>query len=158
MLIYGGRMWRHKGDIRERNLWLLGAKWRGLWRRCLFPNITSKSYFIKMQTLRQGAFCVEDYVKEFGILMIFCDLQEPQKKTIARFISGLHKEIVDAVELQPYVSLEDVIKLVVKIRRQQKRGAARVTNPYGSSSTSSYPLRQPLNLSLRRRPPTNHGW
>ena len=39
--------------------------------------------------------------------MIFCDLQEPQKQTIARFINGLHKEVTDAVELQPYVSFED---------------------------------------------------
>ena len=51
------------------------------------------------------------------MLMIRCDLQEPQEQTIARFISRSHKEIADAVELQPYVSLEDVIKVAIKIER-----------------------------------------
>ena len=58
-----------------------------------------------MQALRQGAYSVKDYVKEFEMLMIRCDLQEPQEQTIAWFISGFHKEIANAVELQPYVSL-----------------------------------------------------
>ena len=90
-----------------------------------------------MQTLHQCAFCVKDYAKEFEMLMICFDLQEPQKQTIARFINGLHKEITDAVELPPYMSLENMINLAIKIERQQKRGAARVTKPYGSSSASS---------------------
>ena len=83
-----------------------------------------------MQTLCQGAYSVEDYVKEFKMLMICCDLQEAQEQTIARFISGLHKEIADAAELQPYVTLEDVIKLAVKIERQQRRGTTRINKPY----------------------------
>ena len=56
-------------------------------------------------------------MKEFKMLMIRCYLQEPQEQTIAQFISALHKEIADAVKLQPYVSFEYVIKLAVKIER-----------------------------------------
>ena len=70
-----------------------------------------------METLHQDAYSVEDYVKEFEMLMIHCDLQDPQQKIIIRFISGLHKEITDAMELQPYVSFEDVIKLAINIER-----------------------------------------
>ena len=76
-------------------------------------------------------------MKEFEMLMICCDLQEPQEKTITRFISGLHKEIADAVELQPYVSLEDVIKLVMKIERQRRRSTTKANKPFSSSSTSA---------------------
>ena len=49
--------------------------------------------FIKVQILRQSAYNVEDYVKEFEMLMICCKLQEPQEQIITRFISGLNKEI-----------------------------------------------------------------
>ena len=42
---------------------------------------------------------VEDYVKEFEMLMIRCELQESQEQTIVRFIGGLQREIADLVEL-----------------------------------------------------------
>ena len=61
-------------------------------------------------------------------------------KIIARFINGLHKEILDAVELQTYVSLEDVIKLAMKIERQRRRRTTKVNKPFSSSSTSIYPF------------------
>ena len=38
------------------------------------PQYYKQELFIKMQTLCQGAFCVEDYIKEFEMLMISCDL------------------------------------------------------------------------------------
>ncbi|XP_073098863.1 uncharacterized protein [Elaeis guineensis] len=79
--------------------------------------------YIKLQSLRQGGMCVEDYVKEFEMLRIRCDLRESQEQTIARFLRGLNKEIADTVELQSYVFLDDVIKLAVKVERQRKRGA-----------------------------------
>ena len=66
--------------------------------------------------------CVEYYMKEFKVLMMRCELQEPQEQTIVRFLGGLNKEIADAVELQPYVFLEDVIKLAIKVERQCKCG------------------------------------
>ena len=106
-----------------------------------------------MQTLRQGAFSIEDYVKEFDMLMIYCDLQEPQEQTITRFISCLHREIIDAMELQSSVTLEDVIKLAVKIEWQQKRGVTRVTKPYGSSSTLTYPSKAAPKLEFKKKTP-----
>ena len=69
------------------------------------------------------------------------------------FISGLLREIADEVELQPYVSLEDVIKLAVKIERQQKRGATRVTKPYSSSSISNYPSKAAPKPEFKKETP-----
>ena len=83
------------------------------------------------------------------MLMIRCDLQEPQEQTIARFISGLHKEIVDAVELQPYVSFEDVIKLAMKIERHQRRSPTKVNKPFSSSSTLAYPFEAVPKLKFK---------
>lgn len=53
-------------------------------------------------------------------------------------VSGLHKEIVNSVLLQPYPTIEDVITLDVKIERQRKRGLSRVSKPYNWSSSLSY--------------------
>ncbi|XP_073110280.1 uncharacterized protein [Elaeis guineensis] len=102
------------------------GSWR-LMKRIMEKQFVSQYYkqelYIKLQSLRQEGMCVENYVKEFEILMMRCDLQEPQKQTIANFLGGLNKEIVDTVELQSYVSLDDVIKLAIKVERQCKRSA-----------------------------------
>ena len=63
---------------------------------------------------------MEEYVKEFELLFIRCELMEPQEQTIARFLGGLRKDITNVVELQPYIFLEEVIKLATQVERQQK--------------------------------------
>jgi len=55
---------------------------------------------------------------EFELLMIRCKLIETQEQTKARFIGGLMKDIVNVVELQPYIFLKDAIKLIIRIERQ----------------------------------------
>ncbi|XP_061957345.1 uncharacterized protein LOC133678848, partial [Populus nigra] len=59
-----------------------------------------KELYIRLQNLRQGSLSVEEYVKEFGLLLIRCELMEPQEQTIARFLGGLMKDITNVVELQ----------------------------------------------------------
>ncbi|PKI47866.1 hypothetical protein CRG98_031740 [Punica granatum] len=51
-----------------------------------------------------------------------CELRESQETTIARFLGGLNKGIANIIERQPFVSLEDVIKLAIKVRRKRKHG------------------------------------
>ncbi|PKI79461.1 hypothetical protein CRG98_000152 [Punica granatum] len=57
-----------------------------------------------------------------GKMSMGCELRESQETTIARFLGGMNKETADMIERQPFVSLEDVIKLAIKVQRQQKRG------------------------------------
>ena len=47
----------------------------------------------RLQTLIQGSMSVEDYYKEMEIVMIRAD----HETTMARFIGGLKKEIIDVV-------------------------------------------------------------
>ncbi|PKI73051.1 hypothetical protein CRG98_006546 [Punica granatum] len=61
----------------------------------------------------------EDYVKEFKLLTVECELRESQETTIARSLGGPNKEIADMIERQPFVSLKDVIKLAVKVKEQE---------------------------------------
>jgi len=77
---------------------------------------------------------MEEYVKEFELLLIRCELMEPQEQTIARFLGGLRKDITNVVELQPYIFLEEVINLATRVERQQKRGGVR-TGVTTSSTT-----------------------
>ncbi|PKI38029.1 hypothetical protein CRG98_041583 [Punica granatum] len=100
---------------------------------------------------------------EFNLLTLGCELRESQKTTIARFLGDLNKGIADMIKQHPFVSLEDVIKLVVKVRRQRKHGqltTPRVFNskpviagstPQGSASRWNEP-RKEVEGSLKSQP------
>ncbi|XP_057989066.1 uncharacterized protein LOC131172130 [Hevea brasiliensis] len=61
------------------------------------------------------------------MLMLRFDVREPQEQTIAHFLSGLNYEIANTVQLQPYVLLQYVIKLAIKIERQRMKGGYKGT-------------------------------
>ena len=46
-------------------------------KKCFVPEYYRQELFNRLQSFRQGGMCVEDYVKEFEVLMMRCDLQEP---------------------------------------------------------------------------------
>ena len=110
---------RRRDDEEEVTSWPLMKR---LMKKRFVPDYYKQELYIKLQTLRQGSLSVEEYVKEFELLLIRCDLNEPQEQTIARFLDGLKRDIANVVELQPFIFLEDVIKLATKVERQQKRG------------------------------------
>ena len=60
---------RHKGE-EPVTTWHLMKR---LMEKRFVPQYYKQELFIKMQTLCQGAFCVEDYVKEFEMLMMHSD-------------------------------------------------------------------------------------
>ena len=87
---------------------------------------------------------MEEYTVEFDHLMIRCDVVEQEEQMIAHYLIGLHVEISDVVQLQPYWTYNDVCKLAMKVEKQlkEKRGNSfrfftrdGVSNR-GSSSTS----------------------
>ena len=52
--------------------------------------------------------------------MLKGEFEEPEEHTIARYLSGLKYEIANMVNLQPFFSLHDVMKLVLKVEKQNK--------------------------------------
>ena len=110
------------------------ATMKRVMKKRFVPDYYKQELYIRLQTLRQGSLSVEEYVKEFELLLIRCELMEPQEQTIARFLGGLRKDIANVVELQPYIFLEEVIKLATRVERQQKRGGVR-TGVTTSSTT-----------------------
>ncbi|KAJ4705053.1 Transposon Ty3-I Gag-Pol polyprotein [Melia azedarach] len=74
---------------------------------------------------------VEDFYKEIEISMIRVNIEEDREATMARFISGLNKEIVDVVDLQHYVEMEELLHKAIKVEKQLK------SKEFKSSSASS---------------------
>ena len=62
---------------------------------------------------------MEEYTAEFNHLITKCDVAEPKKQTIARYLGGLRWEIGNIVQLQLYWTYNDVVKLAIKVEKQQ---------------------------------------
>ena len=60
---------------------------------------------------------VEEYHKEMEILMIKANVEEEGEATMARFLNGLNKNIVDRVDLHHYVEIEDLVNLAIKVEK-----------------------------------------
>ncbi|KAF7835788.1 Transposon Ty3-I Gag-Pol polyprotein [Senna tora] len=60
------------------------------------------------------------------MLIIKANTEEDPEVTMSRFLGGLNREIADVVELQNYVEMEELVKLAMKVEKQQKqRNSAR---------------------------------
>ena len=94
---------------------------KSLMRRRFVPNHYYRNLYKKLQRLTQGSRSVEDYYKEMKIAMIRANLKESREITMARFLNGLNREIVDKVELQHYVEIEEMVHKAIKIEQQLKR-------------------------------------
>jgi len=68
--------------------------------------------------LTQGSENVEEYTREFEKLVIKCDLQELEEKTIVRYFGGLDPRYANV--LQAYTTFDKVCMLAYKIEQQKK--------------------------------------
>uniref|UniRef100_A0A2N9GUV8 Reverse transcriptase domain-containing protein n=1 Tax=Fagus sylvatica TaxID=28930 RepID=A0A2N9GUV8_FAGSY len=60
------------------------------------------------------------------VAMIRANVEEDREATMARFLSGLNRDIANVIELQYYVEIEDMVHMAMKVERQLKRkGIAR---------------------------------
>ncbi|RDY08185.1 hypothetical protein CR513_07602, partial [Mucuna pruriens] len=79
-------------------------------RRRFVPSHYHRDLHKKLQTLTQGSMSVEDYYKEMKIPMTRANVRKNHEVTMARFIGGLKKEIVDVVELHHYMEIKDFLE------------------------------------------------
>jgi len=86
----------------------------------------------KLQRLRQGSMSVEEYRKQMELLILRAGLREEERRSIARFLSGLNMEVRDKVKLLPYRDLDDLVQLCIRVERQLKRKPT--SKSYGSRS------------------------
>ncbi|XP_068498347.1 uncharacterized protein [Phaseolus vulgaris] len=83
-----------------------------------------KDLMLKLQQFQQGTLSVDAYFKELETLLLKVDLRKSEEALIARFVSGLRRDIQDVVELQEYSSLGSLVHLAMKVEGQiAKRNA-----------------------------------
>jgi len=61
---------------------------------------------------------VDAYFKELETLLLKVNMDKSEEAMIARFVSGLRRDIQDFVELQEYSSLGSLVHLAMKVESQ----------------------------------------
>jgi len=77
-----------------------------------------KELLLKLQLLQQGTQSVDAYFKEHETTLTKVDMHESEESKMARFVSGLRRDIQDVVELYEYTSLEKLVHLAIKVESQ----------------------------------------
>jgi len=96
-----------------------------------------KDLLLKLQRLQQGTLSVDAYFKELETLLIKVAMNDSEEAKIARFVSGLRRDIQNVVELHEYSSLQNLVHLAIKIETQiLKKKAFEKTHNDGFYNTS----------------------
>ena len=117
-------------------------------KRKYLPKNYWQDIFLKIHSLRQRDLSVEDYTTEFDQLIIKGEFEEREEHNIAWYLSGLNYEFANVVNLQPYFSLHDVMKLALKVEKWNKVKRV-VSTRYGVRSEIT------KGLVLKHLPPPN---
>jgi len=73
-----------------------------------------KEHLLKFQRLHQHR-TVDEYFKDFETTLVRLNMHDNEESKIAKFVSGLRREIKDFVELHEYSSLKKVVHLAIKV-------------------------------------------
>lgn len=107
-------------------------------KRRFVPTDYVQDTYLKMQSFKQHALSVEEYISEFEKLCMLCGIDEIDEYKIARFISGLNVNIAEKVELQIYWTFVDVCKAAIKVERQLKSKRSSYARTYTKGFTKPY--------------------
>jgi len=66
-----------------------------------------KELLLKLQRFYQGPRSVDEYFKDLEVTLTKINMHESEKSKIARFVSGLRREIQNVVELYEYTYLKN---------------------------------------------------
>jgi hypothetical protein len=142
---------RRRNNERPVETW---GELKGLMRRRFVPNHFYRDLYQKLQNLTQGSKSVEDYHKEMEVAMIRANVEEDREATMARFLSGLNRDITNVIELQHYVKIEDMVHMVMKVERQLKRkGIARYTSVSNTTWKSKWDRNDSAEAKRKTEPP-----
>jgi hypothetical protein len=65
--------------------------------------------------------CVKEYQKDLEVAMIRGNVVEEEEVIMSMFLNGLNRDITNVVELQPYMDLNELMHLTIKMEKQIKR-------------------------------------
>ena len=89
-------------------------------RRRYVPRHYYRDLYRELQGLTQGSKSVEEYYQAMEVAMIKANVEEDREAMMARFITGLNREIADVVDLHQYVEMEDLLHRAIKVGKQLK--------------------------------------
>uniref|UniRef100_A0A2N9HBM8 CCHC-type domain-containing protein n=1 Tax=Fagus sylvatica TaxID=28930 RepID=A0A2N9HBM8_FAGSY len=88
------------------------------------------------------------------VAMIQANVEEDREVTMARFLSGLNRDIANVIELQHYVEIEDMVHMAMKVERQLKRkGTARYTSVSNTTWKSKWDRNDSAEAKRKTEPP-----
>jgi hypothetical protein len=88
------------------------------------------------------------------VAMIRANVEEDWEATMARFLSGLNRNIANVIELQHYVEIEDMVHMAMKVERQLKRkGTARYTSVSNTTWKSKWDRNDLAEAKRKTEPP-----
>nr|XP_033517225.1 uncharacterized protein LOC117281471 [Nicotiana tomentosiformis] len=126
------------------------AKMKRVMRKRFIPSHFQKELQQRLQTLKQGSMSVDEYFKAMDMAMIQANCMEEEEATMARFLNGLNKKIIDVVELQQYITIDELVDLSVKVENQNKR--KQTSSWKGRSNTISKKPRPNQEMKSSSRP------
>ncbi|KAL0373656.1 UNVERIFIED_CONTAM: hypothetical protein Sradi_3281300 [Sesamum radiatum] len=83
------------------------------------------------------------------LAMIIANVEEDREATMARFLSGLNRDIANIGELQHYVELENMVHTTMKVERQLKRKGSNQRNFTSNFQPSSKEKERASKTSFR---------
>uniref|UniRef100_A0A2N9H7G4 CCHC-type domain-containing protein n=1 Tax=Fagus sylvatica TaxID=28930 RepID=A0A2N9H7G4_FAGSY len=108
---------RRRNNERPVETW---GELKALMRRRFVPSHFYRDLYQRLQNLTQGSRSVEDYHKEMEVAMIRANVEEDREATMARFLSGLNRDIANVIELQHYVEIEDMVHMAMKLKQRER--------------------------------------
>jgi hypothetical protein len=82
------------------------------------PSYYARDMLNKLQQLRQGTKSVEEYYQELQMGMLRCNIEEGEESAMARFLSGLNREIQDILAYKDYANVTRLFHLACKAERE----------------------------------------
>ncbi|XP_044465446.1 uncharacterized protein LOC123195704 [Mangifera indica] len=98
-------------------------------RKRFVPQHYYRELYNRLQRLNQGSNSVEEYHQEMEMAMIRANIEEDREATMARFLSGLNRDIANLVELHHYVDFEDMVHMATKIEKQLRSKTKAISTP-----------------------------
>ncbi|KAK0577396.1 hypothetical protein LWI29_032473 [Acer saccharum] len=121
-------------------------------KRKYLPDNYRQDIFLKINNFRQRDLSMAEYTTEFDNLMLKGDVGKPEEQSMVRYLGGLNYEISNVVQLQPYWSLNDVCKLVLKVEKQQKEMQSKVLSMVQGKALLIKEALQVLSLLQQPKP------
>ena len=91
-----------------------------LMRRRFVSSYYCRDLHNRLQSIKQGNKSVDEYYKEMEVAKIRANVEEEDEATMARFLNGLNRDIV---ELHHYVQLEDLVHQAIKLNNNSRERA-----------------------------------